>query len=71
MAGFQGSLGACEGSSRHPLDRWASKELVLLVEWVRPLHVVIVVDSARQEERLVTVYKPDPARWSPDLRRRR
>jgi YgiT-type zinc finger domain-containing protein len=31
--------------------------------------VVIVVDSARQEERLVTVYEPDPSVWTPDYRR--
>ncbi len=32
-----------------------TKELVLLLEWVCPLHVVIVVDVGRQEERLVTM----------------
>jgi hypothetical protein len=48
-----------------------TKELVLLLEWVRPLHVVIVVDVARQEERLVTVDEPDPSEWTTDLRRRR
>lgn len=47
------------------------KELVLVIEWLRPLHVVVVVDSRRQEERIVTVYQPDPAKWSPDFRRRR
>lgn len=47
------------------------REIVLLVEWSRALHVVIVVDTARQEERLVTVYEPDPALWTADHRRRR
>lgn len=47
------------------------EEVVLLVEWLRPLHVVIVVDSAREEERLVTVYEPDPSIWTADFRRRR
>jgi hypothetical protein len=47
------------------------REVVLLVEWLRPLHVVIVVDSAREEERLVTVYEPDPSIWTADSRRRR
>jgi len=64
-------LGAGEVIAEAPAGSLASKELVLLVEWVRPRHVVIVVDSARQEERLVTVYEPDPAQCSPDLRRRR
>jgi hypothetical protein len=53
------------------LHRETVKEVVLVIEWVRPLHVVIVVDGDGQEERIVTVYEPDPARWSADGRRRR
>src|SRR5687767_6905422 len=49
----------------------AHKELVLLVEWTSPLHVVIVVDETRAEERVVTVYEPDPSDWTADFRRRR
>jgi hypothetical protein len=71
LAEFQELLGegeviaeASEGPDEH-------KQLVLLVEWVRPLHVSIVVDVGRQEERLVTVYEPDDAIWTPDRRRRR
>jgi hypothetical protein len=47
------------------------KELVLLIEWVRPLHVVVIVDDGREEERILTVYEPDPTRWLPGFRRRR
>lgn len=47
------------------------KELLLVIEWLRPLHVVIVVDDARCEERVVTVYEPYPSEWTPDFRRRR
>lgn len=47
------------------------KELVLVVEWVRPLHVVLVADARRGEYRVVTVYEPDRDRWSADLRSRR
>lgn len=47
------------------------KELVLAVHFRHPLHVVIVVDEVHREERVVTVYEPDPSRWSPDFRRRR
>lgn len=47
------------------------KELVLSLAWKRPLHVVVIVDEVRQEDRVVTVYEPDPDRWSADLRRRR
>jgi Domain of unknown function (DUF4258) len=47
------------------------KELVLVVDWTRPLHLVVLVDERRQEERIVTVYEPDPDLWSPGYRRRR
>ena len=47
------------------------KELVIYVTWTRPLHVVVVVDISRREERIVTVYEPEPARWTTDFRRRR
>jgi hypothetical protein len=36
-----------------------------------PLHVVVIVDDARAEERIVTIYEPDRNRWSADYRRRR
>lgn len=47
------------------------KEVVLLVDWRRPLHVVVVVDEAHEEERLITVYEPSTDRWSDDFRTRR
>jgi hypothetical protein len=47
------------------------KELVLYVKWSRPLHVVVVVDHAHREERLVTVYEPSADRWSDDFKVRR
>ena len=47
------------------------KELVLLIQWKRPLHVAIVIDEAREQERVATVYEPYPSEWSADFRRRR
>lgn len=47
------------------------KELVLTTEWTRPLHVVVVVDEPRQEERIVTVYEPDDDLWTDGHRGRR
>lgn len=47
------------------------KELVLTLAWQRPLHVVVIVDEVHQEDRVVTVYEPEPSRWSADFRRRR
>lgn len=51
------------------LEPGESKELLLLVEWLRPLHVI--VDDIGREERIVTVYEPDPNQWTPDYRERR
>lgn len=47
------------------------EELVLTIEWKRPLHVIVIVDPNRGEERIMTVYQPNPNFWSPDYRRRR
>lgn len=47
------------------------KELVLILGWARPLHVVVGVDDIRGEERIVTVYEPDKDRWSSDFKVRR
>ncbi len=52
-------------------DEGSLKELLLSVAWRQPLHVVVVVDERRREERIVTVYGPDPNLWSTDYRRRR
>lgn len=52
-------------------SRTETKELILLVEWHRPLHVAIVVDVAREQERVVTVYEPHPSEWTADYRTRR
>lgn len=47
------------------------RELVLYLHWTRPLHVVVVVDDVRREERLITVYEPSTDRWSDDFKVRR
>jgi hypothetical protein len=47
------------------------KEFGLLIEWVRPSHLVVIVDDNREEERILAVYETDPARWFPGFRRRR
>ena len=44
---------------------------MLIVWWTRPLHVVVVVDDIREEERIVTVYEPDKERWSADFKVRK
>lgn len=47
------------------------EEVVLLVEWLRPLHLVVVVDHLRREERILTVYEPENERWRANFRSRR
>jgi hypothetical protein len=71
LAEFQELLGRGEVIAEAEDNPAELREIVLLVGWSRPLHVVVVVDSARQEERLVTVYEPDPSLWTADYRRRR
>lgn len=48
-----------------------AREIVLLVDWTRPLHLVVAVDSGQQEERLVTVYEPRSAEWDDEFKRRK
>ena len=71
FAEFAAALQHAEVIEEVVLDDVQLKELVLTIEWRRPLHVVVIVDERHQEERIVTVYEPDPARWADDYRRRR
>jgi YgiT-type zinc finger domain-containing protein len=47
----------------------ATKELELLLERNRPLHVAIVVDVGREQERVATVYERYPCEWTTGFRR--
>jgi hypothetical protein len=71
LAEFEQLLGSGEIIEETELQALEVKEVVLVIEWKRPVHVVVIVDDARHEERIVTVYEPDPDQWSPDLKRRR
>jgi hypothetical protein len=71
LAEFEALLGTCEIIEEHALSSEEVKEVVLLLEWVRPLHLVVVVDHRRREERILTVYEPDSDRWTADFRSRR
>jgi hypothetical protein len=67
---FEDQLGGGEVIEETAVEEGV-KELLLIVEWTRPLHVVVVVDDIRHEERIVTVYEPDKDRWSADFRVRK
>ncbi|MGH3929876.1 MAG: hypothetical protein ACRDTF_07850 [Pseudonocardiaceae bacterium] len=71
LAEFEQLLGCGEVIEEREAEPGRLKELVLVIEWRCPLHVVVIVDTVRGEERIVTVYEPDPHRWSHDYRRRR
>lgn len=71
LAEFESLLDRGEVIEQFWLKRDVVKQLVLVIEWRRPLHVVVVLDDDAREERIVTVYEPDRERWSAECRRRR
>jgi hypothetical protein len=71
LAEFEALLESGEIIEERLVTQHELKEVVLLDEWLRPLHVVVIIDERRREERILTVYEPDPVRWSRDFRSRR
>lgn len=71
LAEFETLLGTGEVIEEAVTEDGELKELVLLLGWIRPLHVVVIVADRHEEERIITVYEPDPDGWSDDYRRRR
>lgn len=55
---------------RYPNDEPLPSRLICGKVGGRYLHVVAATDVDFQVEYIVTVYWPDPARWSKDFRRR-
>lgn len=70
LAEFEVLLGSGEVIEMTPIEEGV-KELVLITAWARPLHVVVIFDDDRREERIVTVYEPDKKTWSADLKVRK
>lgn len=71
LAEFERLLPSGELVEERRLGTGHSKNVLLITAWTRPLHVVMIVDEFRADQRVVTVYEPDPLRWSRDLRERR
>jgi hypothetical protein len=71
LAEFEQILGRGEVIQELKDASLQTRELVLLVEWTRPLHLVVAVDFGQQEERLVTVYEPRPSDWDDELKVRK
>ncbi|HUY78952.1 MAG TPA: DUF4258 domain-containing protein [Ktedonobacterales bacterium] len=54
----------------YPTDSPYPSQLLLGWSAGRPLHVVAAQNDVDQETNIITVYEPDPARWTADFRRR-
>jgi hypothetical protein len=55
----------------YPSERVLPSLLLLGWNGLAPLHVVVGLDQAGGNVRVVTAYRPDPAEWSADFRSRR
>jgi uncharacterized protein DUF4258 len=67
------ALGACTIIEEYPDGHRALPDCLVLA-WLRasePFHAVIAVDTPNDRVFVVTVYRPDPARWFDDWIRRR
>lgn len=71
LSEFEAALEDAEVIEEHALADGTTKELLLALDWKRPVHVVVVVNDAWREERIITVYEPAAEQWTPDYRRRR
>jgi hypothetical protein len=71
FAEFELALETAEVIEETPAAEGEVKELLLIVDWQRSLHAVVLVDEAREEERVITIYEPDPLLWTKDWHRRR
>ena len=65
------ALAGGENIEEYPDDRPYPSRLVLGWCGPRPLHVVVADNATGDELVVITVYEPDAALWSDDLRRRR
>jgi hypothetical protein len=55
----------------YPDDRPYPSRLLLGFVDERPIHIVIGIDDATDSCYVITVYVPDPGRWSDDFRMRK
>ncbi|MBQ8681055.1 MAG: DUF4258 domain-containing protein [Treponema sp.] len=55
----------------YPDDTPYPSRLILGFDGVRPVHVVSAYNSEDDTEYVITVYEPDPLKWSNDFSKRR
>lgn len=56
--------------AEYPEDSPYPSRLVLGWADERPLHIVVADNTSEKETIVITVYEPDPTRWSEGFRRR-
>ena len=54
----------------YPDDKYLPSYLVLGQSSLGSLHILFATDVARDNVRVITAYRPDPAEWSADFRSR-
>ena len=55
----------------YPEDKYLPSYLVLARHGHEAFHILFATDVEGKNVRIVTVYRPDPQEWGPDLRTRR
>ena len=65
------STGAFEIIESYPKDKYLPSYLVLTRHDGAPYHVLFAIDRDNENVRVVTAYRPDPAEWSDDFKRRK
>ena len=65
------SVDAYELIESYPHDKYLPSYLVFSQYEADRFHILFAADSEGDNVRIVTAYRPDPAEWSDDMKRRR
>lgn len=65
------STEAMEIIESYPQDKYLPCYLLLARHREKAIHIVVAVDAAGDNIRIVTAYEPDPREWDPSFRIRR
>lgn len=64
LAEFDSALELYQVLEVTPIGEGIVKELLMVASWIRPLHVVVIVDEGPREEGVDTIHEPDQRRWA-------
>lgn len=65
------AIETCELVESYPDDKYLPSYLTRIAAEDEVLHVLFAVDVADANVRVVTAYRPDPAEWDAEFRKRR